>query len=370
MEKRNIWEDPQVVGINRRRGHTPLGAYPDAAAALTGDRLTSSYRQSLNGTWKFYLAPRPEQVPADFYQVSYDDAGWRTIEVPGNWQLQGTGDTPIYTNVHYPFEPNPPFVPQKNPTGCYRRTFLLDPAWQGRQVRLVFESVDSAFFVWVNGQPVGYSQDSRLPAEFDITRSLQPGDNLLAVEVLRYCDGSYLEDQDFWLMSGIQREVFLYSKPAVCLEDFTVRTRLDDRYQDAILEVEAAISRNPEMNAYSVEARLFDAQGVPLPGELVKAQVCAISSYTFPPAQKTAWALLQQTVTHPHLWTAETPYLYRLVLTLLDPDGQAIDFESCRVGFRQVEIKDSVILLNGRRLVLRGVDRHEHHPQRGRALTA
>ena len=181
-------------------------------------------------------------------------SGWADIAVPGNWQLQGFDDKPIYTNTHYPFTPNPPYVPEDNPTGCYRMDFDLDPAWAGREIFISFESVDSAFYLWINGQEVGYSQDSRLPAEFKITPFLRAGKNTLAAQVMRYSDGSYLEDQDFWLLSGIQRDVILYSKPKVSLRDFTVRTRLDDRWENAVLSVEAFIPRVPDMASYRVEA--------------------------------------------------------------------------------------------------------------------
>ena len=366
----NDWENPAVIGKNKLPAHVPLGAYTSAENALSGDRLASPYARLLNGTWKFHLAPAPERVPAGFFQPGYDVSAWANITVPGNWQLQGFDDKPIYTNTHYPFDPNPPFVPKENPTGCYRQVFSVDPAWSGREIFLSFESVDSAFYLWINGQEVGYSQDSRLPAEFNITSYVQAGENTLAAQVMRYSDGSYLEDQDFWLLSGIQRDVILYSKPAVYLRDFTVRTLLDDRYEHANLAVEAFIPRAADRTSYRVDAMLYDAQGAPVFEKSVTAPVSDNTSWNMQPAHKTACATFSPIpVQKPNLWTAETPYLYTLVLTLKDSQGQSVDFESCRVGFRQVEIKDSLILLNGKRLVLRGVDRHEHHPERGRALT-
>jgi beta-galactosidase len=374
------WENPLITGINRAAAHVPLGAYPDEKLALTCNREASPFVRSLNSpsqsepAWKFHLAPRPEEVPPGFYRPDFNDAGWSDIQVPGNWQLQGFADIPIYTNVNYPFPANPPFVPPENPTGCYRRAFTVDPGWAGREVFICFESVDAAFYLWVNGTLVGYSQDSRLPAEFDITPYLHfglgPGDeNLLAVQVMRYCDGSYLEDQDMWLLSGIQRAVNLYCKPKICLKDFTVRTLFDDRYEHAMLSIEAAISRVADRDSYRVEAMLYDSQGTPVLAAPLSGAVSATTSFSFPPSHKTACARLEQIINNPRKWTAETPYLYRLVLTLKDAAGCPIDYESCRVGFRQVEIKDGVILLNGARLVLRGVNRHEHHPERGRALT-
>ena len=367
MTQLRDWENPLVTGRNKCPGHVPLAAYPNADLALTCERKQSPNMQLLNGSWKFHLAPCPEEVPEGFQAQDFDVSGWADISVPGNWQLQGFDDIPIYTNVVYPFPPNPPFVPKENPTGCYRHSFTVDPSWLGRRIVLDFESVDSAFYVWVNGQQVGYSQDSRLPAEFDITQYVRVGQNTLAVQVMRYCDGSYLEDQDMWLLSGIQRDVILYSKPQICLEDYTVRTALDNRYEDATLYIDAQITTTPGHRAYSVEAMLYDAEGKPVFADALTAHFS--DRMLHQTGIKTGRAVISHPIANPHKWTAETPYLYRLVLTLKDPDGNALDFESCQVGFRQVEIKDGIILLNGKRLVLRGVDRHEHHPERGRALT-
>lgn len=368
------WENPQVVGRNRRLMHVPLGAYSNEVDALTGDRNASPYTCLLNGTWKFHLVPRPEAAPDQFYAEAFDDSGWNSIPVPSNWQLptihlSGFKDNPIYTNIHYPFEPNPPYPPDENPTGCYRTSFTLNPAWKGRSVFLLFESVDSNLTLWINGQEVGYSQDSRLPAEFDITPYLHNGENILAALVMRYCDGTYLECQDFWHMSGIQRDVILYSKPTVCLEDFTVRTLFEDCYQKARLVVDARITQNPSLTDYTVKADLYDTEGQPVLEQSLKGKPSPVTSFFPHIPEKTATVHLEQIIPHPHHWTAETPYRYILTLTLLDPQGQPIDFESCRVGFRQVEIKDGLLLVNGQRLVIRGVDRHEHHPVRGRALT-
>lgn len=367
MSNSNDWENPLITGRNKRPGHVPMGAYPDVDRALTCNRQSSPYVQSLNGIWKFHLAPCPEEVPGGFQAEGFDTASWANITVPGNWQLQGFDDIPIYTNVAYPFTPDPPLVPKENPTGCYRTKFTLDPSWIGRKILILFESVDSAFYLWVNGQEVGYSQDSRLPAEFDVTHFVRAGENTLAVQVMRYSDGTYLEDQDMWLLSGIQRDVIMYSKPVVCLEDFQVRTYLDNRYEDAVLHIGAQITHVDTPSAYTVEAMLYDAEGMAVFERHIQSQINDRSLHQS--GILTEATVLTQTITNPHKWTAETPYLYRLVLILRDPAGKAIDFESCRIGFRQVEIKDSIILLNGRRIILRGVDRHEHHPERGRALT-
>jgi beta-galactosidase/beta-glucuronidase len=344
-----------------------MGAYPNAELALSCNRKSSPNIRVLNGTWKFNLAPSPEEVPADFQTEDFDLSDWASINVPGNWQLQDFDDIPIYTNVAYPFPPNPPFVPKENPTGCYRHTFNLDPDWLEHHIYLLFESVDSAFYLWVNGVEVGYSQDSRLPAEFDVTPFVRPGENTIAVQVMRYCDGSYLEDQDMWLLSGIQRDVILYCKPRVSLQDYVVRTELDNRYEDAILHIDAQITPLTVPSDYTVEAMLYNADDVPVFENPVTARFN--DRVLHQTGIKKGWAVISKPVVNPQKWTAETPHLYKLVLTLVDALGNAVDFESCRVGFRQVEIKDSLILLNGVRLVLRGVNRHEHHPERGRALT-
>ena len=382
MSQLREWEDPLVVGRNRRAMHVPLAAYPDAAAARagalasTGAAPRSPFMRSLNGVWKFYLAPTPADVPPTFFADDYDDSAWASIPVPSNWQLpavalDGFKDNPIYANVHYTFEPQPPHVPHANPTGCYRTTFTLDPAWAGRSVLLLFEGVDSNLTLWVNGHEVGYSEDSRLPAEFDITSYVRPGENQIAAQVMRYCDGSYLECQDFWRMSGIQRDVILYSKPPVCLEDFAVRTWLDGEGGDARLEVEVRLTNgaSAEYTGYVVEAMLYDAEGQPVLSAPLRGTPGTATDFPLRTQRKTAVAFLAADIPSPHCWTAETPYLYGLVLTLRDPQGRAVDFESSRVGLRQVEIRDGMLLVNGRRLVLRGVNRHEHHPVRGRVLT-
>ena len=316
MPKRNDWEDQYVIGRNKRPAHVPLAAYVDAEMAVACDRTASPFVQSLNGDWRFYLAPRPEEVPEGFFRAGFDASDWVEITVPGNWQLQGVAnpsgwsDKPIYTNVHYPFPPDPPYVPAENPTGCYRNTFDLDPNWSGRDVFLLFESVDSAFYLWVNGQKVGYSQGSRLPAEFDITPFVHAGENVVAAQVMRYCDGTYLEDQDMWMMSGIQRDVVLYSKPKVCLQDFTVRTSFDDQYEDATLSIEAHIPRVEDMTAYRVEAMLYDAAGAPVFDGPLSEQVSGLTPYRA--ETKTACAMFEQTVTKPEKWSAETPVIVYL----------------------------------------------------------
>lgn len=385
------WENPQVIEKNRELMHAPLGAYETADQARTCNRRLSRYVQSLNGEWAFHLAHSPLTVPAEFWSDSFDLADWGATTVPGNWQLQkGCWDLPLYTNCVYPFQPNPPYVPEENPTGCYRRTFSVPSDWAGRTVFLVFESVDSAFYVWVNGQQVGYSQDSRLSAEFDITSCLRSGENTVSVQVMRYCDGTYLEDQDYWQMSGIQRDVYLYSKPVAHVRDYRVRTVFDRDYRNATLDVTAFLSniqhlrRNradfnrrtpigrghePEFARYSAGFVLYDADGKTVLPESVRAVFSEVTNMYLRDLPEKGAATVSVSVPAPHPWSAEDPYLYTLVVTLHDETGMAIDFESCRVGFRQVEIRDRQVFVNGQRMVVRGVNRHEFHPDRGRAVT-
>lgn len=395
--KKNDWENHHVLHINRESMHVPLGAYSSKTEAISCNRRVSKYVFLLDGIWKFKLAPSPLEVPKDFYRPGYDVSEWGNITVPGNWELQGY-DFPIYTNVKYPFdisnrksphilEPsafetsvdpqqfnialNPPYVPENNPTGCYVTEFTIPDHWQGRDILIHFGAVESSFYLWINGEAVGYSQDSKLPAEFDITAFVKQGTNKMALQVMRFCDGSYLEDQDYWHLSGVQRSVILYSKPSIHIRDFKVFTLLDDQYRNAELITYCYVSKKEGFADCHVKVQLLDAGGREILSEGTGKVAAQAIMY-----EKTAYrnevgaALVTLQVKEPVKWNAENPYLYTLVFTLIDAEGREIDFESCRVGFRRVEINpDGVITLNGKRLIIRGVDRHEHHPENGRALT-
>ncbi|GAB4513023.1 MAG: hypothetical protein Kow0047_24540 [Anaerolineae bacterium] len=359
------WENPQVFERNKEPAHVPLAPYTDIAQALACDRYASPYVQLLNGEWRFHLAPYPAAAPERFFDPDFDVSGWDTIPVPSNWQMQGY-DKPIYTNVQYPFPPDDlPRVPEDdNPTGCYRRTFTVPESWAGRRIFLAFEGVDSAFHVWVNGQLVGYSQDSRLTAEFDVTPYLRPGENVLAVRVYRWSDGSYLEDQDFWRLSGIYRDVYLWAAPTVHVRDFAIVTDLDENYRDAELRVRAHV-RNYEQQAvegYTLQAMLYDAEGQPVWEEPVTADVAV-------GGEEEAILSLSQDVARPRKWSDEDPYLYTLVLTLVDRAGEIVEIESARVGFRKVELKRGQIHVNGVPIMLKGVNRHEHDPITGHTVS-
>ncbi len=363
------WENPRLTGINKEPGHATLLPFADAATARDGDFAGSPYYRSLDGEWRFSVAPNPASAPQGFEAPGFDDGSWARVTVPGNWQLQtdqipGPVDIPIYVNVQYPFPVDDELsVPNDdNPTGSFRRTFTVPKNWDGRQIFLHFEGVDSAFHLWINGQPVGFSKESRLPAEFNITRYVQPGENTVAVRVYRWSDGSYLEDQDFWRLAGIYRSVYLWSAPAVHIRDFTVVTDLDENYKNAILRLSVdLVNYSAEtFEDCDLEIVLLDAAG----NEVVR-QVDPFSMT--PHAEKTLE--LAQPVENPRKWTDETPNLYTLLLSVLDLDEKIIEVLRVNVGFRKVEIIDGQICLNGVPVLLKGVNRHEHDPHTGHTLT-
>jgi len=361
------WENPLVLARNTEPPHATLMPYVSMAKAIEGNRYQSDYCLSLNGVWKFHWASKPTDRPRDFFRIDFDAGGWEDIRVPGNWQFQGY-DMPIYLNEDYPFPADPPRIPHdRNPVGSYRREFSVPATWDGRQVFLHFDGVNSAFYVWVNGEMAGYSEDSRTPAEFDITRLLRPGGNVLAVEVYRFSDGSYLECQDFWRLSGIFRNVYLFSAPAVHIRDFEIRADLDAEYRDAVLRVKAWVRNYGATTAadLAVEARLLGPDGQPVAGDPVAT---ASSPYIAPGAE--SLFLMKAEVPSPLKWTAETPNLYKVVLILKNSRGEASEFESAAFGFKKVEIKGGQLLVNGQPILIKGVNRHEHDPETAQYVTA
>ncbi|MBE0697539.1 MAG: hypothetical protein IH586_11515, partial [Anaerolineaceae bacterium] len=265
VKTRNDWENPQVVAMNRFPAHATGLPFPDESSALSREIDRTPWAYSLNGAWKFSYAPNPDTLPEGFSADGYDASAWDEIEVPGNWMLQGY-DKPIYCNVKMPIPNTPPFVPQDdNPTGLYRREFDIPAEWDGRRVILHFGGVESAFYVWVNGEMVGFSKDSRLPAEFEISDFIHPGKNTIVTEVIRWSDGSFLEDQDHWRMAGMYREVMVYSLPKIYLADVFARPELDAAYIDGMLSVVATLGGSPELaNGWQVEMQLFDVAGQPV----------------------------------------------------------------------------------------------------------
>ncbi len=375
--KLNDWENPQLVEINKRPAHATLISFEDAQDAINNPDQASPYYQSLDGEWQFHFVDKPEMVPNAFHQGKYEELTWAPINIPGNWTVQGY-DKPIYTNVKMPFTPNPPYVPEDNPTGLYLHRFTIPDAWQDRQIIINFGGVESAFYVWINGQKVGYSQGSRLPAEFDITPYIQPGENTVGAMVIRWSDGSYLEDQDHWWMAGIYRSVYLYAKPNVQIFDVFARTEFDTNFQDAVLRVQIKIDEtNPTIPAdYQGDIAFFDTSIADYQVQLQLINAEGQHVFSAPPIQpiiKSDWSMtimnFNQSVPAPKKWSAETPTLYTLLLTLLDETGQTVEVVRQKIGFRQVEIKDRELLINGQPVLLKGVNRHDHDDVLGKTVT-
>lgn len=367
------WENQHVFGINRLSARTSSLPCPDRATALTDDSEANPWHKSLNGTWKFHWAPDPDHRPAEFYETAYDVSKWNDISVPGNWQTQGYG-VPVYTNITYPFKKDPPRVmgeppksytsySQRNPVGSYRRSFTVPKTWDGGKICIQFNGVDSAFYLWVNGQKVGYSEDSRLPAIFDIAKYIKGGENVLAVEVYRYSDGSYFEDQDMWRLSGIFRDVFLWTTGSLTIEDYFAHADLDKDFHNGLLAVDLRIaSRADQAVSCQIDGQLLDPAGK-IAAEFTKTGIRATAGTSIEAS------LPPTVVPNPLKWTAETPNVYTLLLTLKDAAGQTIEVQRCPVGFRRVEIGNGQLLVNGQPIYLKGVNRHEHDPNTGHRVT-
>ncbi len=373
------WNDPAVYEWGTEPAHASLMPYETHAQAMNADRFDSPYRLSLDGEWKFLWSENPAARMLDFAGDRVDDADWASIPVPSSWQLHGY-DFPIGTNTVLPWtgangngeQPDPtgdyPHAPTSyNPVGQYRTTFELPEEWAPRRTFIRFDGVESAYYLWINGQKIGYREDSYTPGEFDITAHLRPGRNLVAVEVYRWCTGSYLENQDNVRLSGIFRSVSLISRSPVLIRDFTVRTQLDDAFVDAALEVTADIRDFAGEGTgldYSVRGRLFDGT-VPSAAEVwtetSRVQLAGVGVDSS--------VGLSAPVRRPRLWSAERPELYTLVLELCDETGSVVERISTRVGFRRVEVVDGALLFNGRPLSIRGVNRHEWNPRTGRTLS-
>ncbi|MDD4970571.1 MAG: glycoside hydrolase family 2 TIM barrel-domain containing protein [Paludibacter sp.] len=353
----NDWENPAVFQINREPAHSTFLPFADKHSAVADIYETSPWFSSLNGNWKFQWSPTPDQRPKDFFKPDFNVVNWKEISVPSNWELKGYG-IPIYTNATYPFPRNPPFIDHSdNPVGSYRRNFELPASWNNRRVYVHFEAGTSAMYIWVNGQKVGYTENTKSPAEFDITNYVKPGKNLIAVEVYRWSDGSYLEDQDFWRISGIDRNVFLYSTENVRIADFFVHPDLDRNYKNGSLSVDITLGNyNKIPKTGLVEASLLDAGGKEIFNQIIKINASADSKKE---------SSFSKNIALPNLWTSETPYLYALILTLKDENGKFIETVSTKIGFRKVELKNGQLLVNGKRIMVHGVNIHEHNPITG-----
>ena len=362
------WFNRYINGLNRLPAHATSYSYPDVSAALAGDRDASRIA-SLNGTWKFMFVPDIKQAPLEFWKEGYDVTSWNDIKVPSCWEMQGFGYA-IYRNTQYPFPFNPPYISRDNPVGSYVRTFTVPSDWKGGRVILHFGGVYSGHQVWVNGKEIGYSEDSCLPSEFDITDVLKPGENTLAVRVFKWTDGSYLEDADHWRMAGIHREVMLMWRPDVAIYDFGVRTKLDAEYKDAQLWVRPVVDVHGDaaIKGWKVATTLYDASSAQV-GETQEILVEDMLAEKYGQRDKVYYPLLQHDVENPLKWTAETPNLYTLVLSLLDENSNLVEARSCKVGFRDVKIVGQQFLINGTPIKFYGVNRHDHSQFGGKAVT-
>ncbi|MDQ0198694.1 beta-galactosidase subunit alpha [Neobacillus ginsengisoli] len=351
----------KIMHKNRLEPRTHFISYINEDEALRWNREAASTFQLLNGKWKFYYAHHSLLAPKDFFEESYDTSEWDDIQVPSVWQLQGYGK-PHYTDLYYPFPVNPPYVPEKNPTGCYRRDFYLPKEWDGRKIHLCFEGVDSAFHLWVNGQEAGFSKGSRLTAEFDITSYVKHGKNVIAVQVYQWSDGSYLEDQDMWWLSGIFRDVYLLSLPQVHVNDFYVRTNFDHHYENAELNLQAKV-KNTTTNhqSFNLEYKLLEQLNCVSEGVFSKADNIAPGEIRH--------VTLQTHITAPRKWSAEDPNLYTLLLFLKDNMGNIMEVIPYKIGFRSIEIKAGNLKVNGKTVMFKGVNRHDHDPDTGRAVS-
>ncbi|RHJ86696.1 glycoside hydrolase family 2 TIM barrel-domain containing protein [Parabacteroides sp. AM08-6] len=346
--QKNEWRDPNVNEINRAPMHTNYFAYKNESSALKGCKEASENFMTLNGNWKFYWVKDAESRPTDFYQVNYNDKGWADMKVPGLWELNGYGN-PIYVNVGYPwrnqFKNNPPEIPtENNHVGSYRKEITLPADWKGKEIFAHFGSVTSNMYLWVNGQFVGYSEDSKLEAEFNLTKYLKPGKNLIAFQVFRWCDGTYLEDQDFLRFSGVGRDCFLYARNPKYIQDIRVTPDLDSQYKDATLNIALNLK-----GSGTVDLKLIDKKGETVASSSVKGS---------------GKVSTDMAISNPEKWSAETPVLYTLIASLKE-GNQEIEAIPVKVGFRKIELKNAQILVNGQPVLFKGVDRHEMDPDKG-----
>jgi beta-galactosidase len=343
------WENPAVFARGKLPARATSFPFESRARAIAGDRSASDRFVSLNGQWKFSFSPNADQLPAGFERNDYDVSAWKEIKVPSDWQTQGY-DQPRYNNITYPFPANRPLIPHAtNPVGSYRRDISLPAGWSGQDVILHIGAAGSAYRVWVNGQEVGYSEDSKLPSEFDVTKLVKPGANTVAIQVFRWSDGSYLEDQDFWRVSGIERDVFMMATPRTAIRDFFVHAGLDDAYRNGELSLDMAVTGGVAASARYV---LMDGDRVVAQGRTAVAA-----------GANERTARLTGTVPNVRAWTAETPNLYTLLVELYDAKGGLLQSNSQRIGFRTVEMKNGLVSVNGRPITIRGVNRHEHDPE-------
>ncbi len=359
-----FWEDELKNEYNREPMHATYFVYANRELALKGDKEQSMNFQSLNGTWKFKWVDKLADKPLGFWKTDYNDSQWDNFKVPASWEVNGYG-IPIYTNIKYDFgyliQPNPPHVPhQYNPVGSYRREIIIDKNWDGKDIYIQFGAVRSCFYLWVNGQWVGYSEDSKLPAEFNITKYVKPGQkNLIAFQVYRWSDGTYIEDQDMWRLAGVNRDVYMYARNPIHIRDVEIIPGLTDDYKNGQLKISLDFlnNNNKTLKGYKASFELLDASGK----SIYKKSVALKDS--------TKFKNIIATIKNPKEWTAETPNLYMVLTTLYDARGKVIEVIPQTTGFRKVEIKDGVLYVNGKAILIKGVNRHEMDPFTGQVIS-
>lgn len=360
MSDRPEWDNPHIIQVGTETPHVTMMTYPTEKLAMTYSYDESPWFKSLNGVWKINHVKKPADRPKDFFKPRYDDSNWATIPVPSNVELEGFG-TPIYTNIEYPFEKDQFRAPRDyNPVSSYRTEFTVPNDWRGRDVHVIFDGVDSGFYLWINGEKVGYNQGSRTPAEFNITKYLRRGTNVMAVQVFRWTDGSYLEDQDFWRLSGIFRNVYLWSTSEQHIRDFFVQSSLDDKYSDGVFQLQGEIKAEQSSPQVTVSYTLRDADG---------KQVLSGDARVNSSSDQTTFQIAKQTIPKVKKWSAEHPNLYDLILTLKNSKGDVVEVIPQKVGFRSVEIKGNLFLVNGKPVRIKGTNRHEHYPSTGHHVT-
>ncbi|MEM7548588.1 MAG: glycoside hydrolase family 2 TIM barrel-domain containing protein [Bacteroidota bacterium] len=371
-QERRDWENPYVTQKNKLEARTTSYSYTSLEDALSMDRTRSSRVKSLNGLWKFSFSETEKGALKNFENGGDAISGWKDIKVPSNWEMEGYG-TPVYVNIQYPFRPvNPPYIPEDDsPTGSYFTEFDVPTDWDDMKITLQFGGVSSAFYLWVNGKEVGYSQGSRLPAEFDITDYISPGKNSLAMQVYKYSDGTYLEDQDHWRLGGIHRDVLLMAEPKIHINDFFFKSKLDERYKDAEIRIQVDLKNKGVTNAenYLIEAQIYDSEKVGILPEPLTVEAKKILKLRGPQRRHPYFSFLNTTIQNPKKWSAEKPNLYTLILNLKNEKGELVEVRSHRIGFREIEVsKKGELLINGESLIIAGTNRHEHDPKTGKVI--
>ena len=355
-------ENTKVFELNQEDGHVPLVPYLTVAEALKNDRYKASGFMSLNGTWKFHFSSTPEGTPSNFFIPKYDDNNWDTIHVPSNWEMQGFGD-PLFRNVTTPFPPNPPFIPREyNPTGSYRRTFNIPASWKGREIFLRMEKTASASFVWINGNEAGYNEGAQEPAEYNITRFLKPGNNTIAVNVYKYSDGYYLEDQDYWRLAGIFDDVWLFATPPAHIFDWHAITDLDSDYKNSHLDLTVDVKNYSDgpVSDFKLRTTLYDSG---------KKFIKTFTSDKFAVSPRDKHTVrISDDIKDPAKWSAEFPNLYTLLFELINASGQTVEVINGRLGFKKTEIRNQVFYLNGVPVKLNGINSHMQHPVLGHTM--